>query len=743
MFKTIEAGMVNLWLRMQAGVVIVSNRLPLSVKKVGGKLEFSSSVGGLATGLNFYTKNKANKWIGWPGIASNEISEDEKVAIAQKLAEQNCYPVFLTQNQIENYYLGYSNSVLWPLFHGLPFDHEFDENYWKYYRDVNKLFSQAVLALGSKNDAIWVHDYQMLATAEMLRAERPDAQIGFFLHIPFPAVDAFAELPQAQSILKGMLGADLIGFHTSGYSDNFLDCCEQLNVGAVKLDKVTINGRTASVSEFPMGIDYDKFADAATKQIVQKHLRRFKRLAGSRKVILTVDRLDPTKGFLIRLKAYQEFLRAYPKFRGKVIMMMVAVPSRGDISAYKKLRKNVEKLVEQINDEFGTKRWQPINYMATSLPFEELAALYQLADVAFVVPLRDGMNLVAKEYIASQPKKDGVLILSQTAGAAEELQNAITVDPLDNQALVEALKTALSMSPRELHRRLGAMQRHIAASPVQDWAGTFMKSLKKTATTPVKARTTRTLNSGIQKKLLEKYSSSAKRLLLLDYDGVLAPFVNNPDDAKPSKSIIKIIEKLAGDKVNNLVIISGRSAQDLDSWFGDLPINLGAEHGALIKTKGQKTWQTSHKLPKNWQANILPILQKYAVATPGAFVEQKTSSLVWHFRQASPYYAQKNLVILKKVLIPIVKPLGLKIYSGNKILEIKHPAVNKGAVAWQWLKTKPDFILALGDDYTDEDTFVALPKNAWSVKVGRGRTRANYRLSSTTAVEALLKKLAG
>ncbi|MGH7237895.1 MAG: trehalose-phosphatase, partial [Candidatus Saccharimonadales bacterium] len=410
-----------------------------------------------------------------------------------------------------------------------------------------------------------------------------------------------------------------------------------------------------------------------------------------------------TKGFIERLKAYREFLRTNPKFRSKVIMIMVAVPSRGDIAVYKNLRRRVEKLVEQINDEFGTKRWQPINYMPTSLPFEELAALYQLADVAFVVPLRDGMNLVAKEFIASQPKKDGVLILSQTAGAAEELKNAIMVDPLDNQALVEALKRALGMSPRELHRRLGTMQNIVANSPVQDWAGTFMKSLKKTAGTPLKPRVVKTLNQAQQKRLMEKYLAATNRLLLLDYDGTLTPFFANPNDSKPTPAILKILKNLTADASNNVIIVSGRSQKDLAEWFDGLAINLAAEHGALTKTKAQKSWAINHKLPKDWQENILPIMEKYAAKTPGAFVEQKSNALVWHYRKASPYYAQKNAAVLKKTLSPLLKPLGLKIYTGNKILEIKHPSLNKGAVARDWLKTKPDFILAIGDDYTDED----------------------------------------
>jgi trehalose 6-phosphate synthase/phosphatase len=539
-----------------------------------------------------------------------------------------------------------------------------------------------------------------------------------------------------------MLGADLIGFHTSNYTDNFLDCCQQLNVGKLKDNQIKLDNRLISISEFPMGIDYDKFISASQKRSVRKHLKKYKRATRGRKVILTVDRLDPTKGFIERLKAYQGFLRANPASYGKVVMVMVAVPSRGDIKAYQNLRLRVELLVKQINDEFGSSNWQPINYMATSLPFEELTALYQLADVAFVVPLRDGMNLVAKEYIASKPKQTGVLILSQTAGAAEELQNAITVDPLDNKSLVAALEKALRMPRRELRRRIGEMQGTIADFPVQDWAGTFMKTLKKTANTPVKApQVTKSLTGNPSKRLVQNYRNSSNRLLLLDYDGVLAPFTNNPSEAKPSLAITNRLEKLASDEANQVVIVSGRSTVDLDNWLGQLNVNLAAEHGALIKPKGHKNWTKTHKLPRDWKKTILPAMEKYTAKVPESFIEQKTCSLVWHYRKASPYYSQKYAVVLKKELAPLVKPLGLKVYSGNKILEVKAPEANKGVVAKSWLAAKPDFILALGDDYTDEDTFAALPKRSWSIKIGRGRTKANYRLPKQSEVEKLLAKL--
>jgi trehalose 6-phosphate synthase/phosphatase len=720
-----------------AQVIIVSNRLPVSVKKVDGVLEFSESIGGLATGLSAYLRGRRNKWIGWPGIASDELTEDDKKAIIAELAKQDCYPVFLTQKQLDDFYSNYSNRILWPLFHNLPAHPEGREQGWRAYRNVNKLFTDAVLALSQPNSTVWVHDYQLMLVPEQLRVERPRAHIGFFLHIPFPAPEVYQELKEAKSLLKGVLGADLVGFHTTGYVDNFLENCQQLERHTVVRDQVILEGRTVRITDFPMGIDYDKYARATRKREVKAALRKYKRRYRGQRVIVAVDRLDPTKGLLERLQAYRDFLEASPNLHGKVVFAMVAAPSRTDVKEYKELKKQLDKLASQINKRFGSPSWQPLDYMNQAMPFEEITALYQVADIAFIAPLRDGMNLVAKEYVATKRKR-GVLILSETAGAAQELTEALLVDPSLPNTLVAALNQAVTMPKRELRRRLKAMQHQLEGRTVHHWANSFIKTLEKPIY--IHSPLTRTLNSDRQRELVAAYRANTKRLILLDYDGVLAALTSNYKKAAPSASILNILAKLGKDPENEVVIVSGRTQENLDEWFDNLPISLVAEHGALIKSP-DGTWHKTRSRSGSWKRLIRPIMEKYALRTPGAVIEEKASSLVWHYRQSPPYEAQKYTVILRRVLQSIVRDYDLAVYSGNKILEVKDPSVSKAETVQRWLKRSHNFVLAIGDDYTDEDMFAALPDMAYTIKVGRGRTHAKYRLKSADEVKALLQKL--
>lgn len=722
-------------------VVIVSNRLPISVKKnERGSLEFYPSVGGLATGLASYVNDKRNKWIGWPGIATEDLTIKDQETIADELMKYNCYPVFLKQKQLDSYYNGYSNSILWPLFHDLPAQFEGHDAYWKAYKSVNAAFAEAVLALSNPHSTIWVHDYQLLLLPAMLRAYRPKDKIGFFLHIPFPSLKHFGKLPNAKELLLGMLGSDLTGFHTKSYAENFLKACSEFTQEIVSDNQVILASHVARVTDFPMGIDYDRFTKARNLGGVRKELKRHQRKYKGLKVILTVDRLDPTKGLVERLEAYYEFLRQNPRLHGKVVMAMLAVPSRTEIDEYKKLKEKVETLVKKTNNDFGSAKWEPVDYMYTSMPVESVTALYQVADIAFITPLRDGMNLVAKEYIASKPKRNGVLILSSTAGAAQELTEALLVNPRKRDSLVEALTSAVTMPKKELKKRITSMHDHISTHTVQHWAGSFMKTLQKPI--PGTTRPTRTLTRERSQDLADAYQASKNPLIMLDYDGVLAHFVDDPKKAAPSKNLRALLIKLSGHSKNTIAVISGRSKDDLEKWLGDLPIHLIAEHGALVRPAGKKKWKNTSDTSQSWQHDVEPLLEKYAANTPGAFVETKNFSLVWHYRGASPYYAQKHIVILKRLLRPIAKTHSLEVHSGNKIIEIKPSGVHKGSAAQQLLTPQTDFILAIGDDYTDEDMFETLPVSAYTIKVGRGRTSARYRVTNVDSVQNLLKRLA-
>jgi trehalose 6-phosphate synthase/phosphatase len=727
---------------MPPKVIIVSNRLPVSVKKEKGELTFSFSIGGVATGLSSYVSGKKNNlWIGWPGLPSDDLTSKEKQIITDRLAKQGYIPVWLSAKQIEEFYNGYSNSVIWPRFHGLSFKATKPsqrEAWWRAYKTVNRRYSEAVLGVISPQSQVWIHDYHLMLLPELIRAEQSLPHIGFFLHIPFPEPALLKNLAQAKPIVNGILGADLVGFHTTGYAHNFLSTVNSFDLGMVSNDQIMKDDRWIRVSNFPMGIDYEKFAGSSRLKGVKKLSKDYSRKYRKQKIIASVDRLDPSKGLIERLKAYSLYLEQHPKSLGKVVFVMVAAPSRTDISDYQNLSDELKILVEKINKKFGNKKWTPVDYINEPVPFEHVTALFQIADVAFITPLRDGMNLAAKEFVASN-KKNGVLILSSSAGAAEELTGAIIVDPNQPEDLVRALNQALRMRKRELRRRLKNMRKYLSTHTVQDWAKTFIDTLNQPL--PGTPRLTYTLNDRLNRKLIKQYKSSNNRLLLLDYDGSLSPYTPDFSNANPSKDLVNLLRDLAKQPGNEIVLISGRRSSELEKWFGKLNINLVAEHGAAIKLLGNSSWKNIVSTSSSWQKILLPTLEKYARLTPGAMVEIKPNSLVWHYREASSYYAQKYTVILKRALKPILKKYGLVLVQGNKILEIKNPFITKGTAIKRWIANPHDFILAIGDDTTDEDLFRVLPDNAYSIKVGKGLTAAQYRVPTTKHVVRLLKRL--
>lgn len=717
-------------------MVIVSNRLPVSISKSGSTFTITPSVGGLATGLASYAGKRGTLWIGWPGLPSDDLTEADKRQITAKLKKLGCHPVFLSKQQLADFYSGYSNSVLWPILHEQTPTQPQPRSWWQGYQQVNQLFAEETRRFAEASTRIWVHDYQLLLLPGLLRTELPSAQIGFFLHIPFPPAETFMAVRQHKQLLRGVLGANLVGLHTPSYCQNFLATASAAGIGTSSGDQtIALSDHVCRVSDFPMGIDYGKFQRAVKTRAVQTAVRKLAYRYRGKKVILSVDRLDPTKGLYERLQAYQQLLADSPRLRRKVVFVMLAVPSRTEIPAYQELKKRVEALVISINQRYGGTLWQPVEYMYKSMPFEQLSALYRRADVAFIAPLKDGMNLVAKEYVASKHGRDGVLVLSSTAGAAEELKGAIMVDPAKPNSLVHGLKHALTMPKAELRKRLRDMQRHLAVATVQTWAHTFIDDLRQPLAS---VRRTKQLPVIQRTELLAAYKAAKRPLLLLDYDGTLAPIVSRPEDAAPTPELLALLRRLA--RRAHVVILSGRSRDDLQRWLGDTPVTLIAEHGAATRSKTAKEWVPAPGLSTDWQPKVLKLLQKAAKAVPGSHVEQKTWALVWHYRQAATYRAEAPLAVLRAQLLVLRAQHNFKVKNGKKIVEISPAAVSKGHATVEQVSGH-DFILAAGDDTTDEDMLRAVPSSAWTIKIGRGKTAARYRLADPAELLALLSEL--
>ena len=455
------------------------NRLPVTVRHQRSGIGLIESSGGLASGLHSYLAKNPGAWVGWPGLASELLSSSQRQQVIDELAKRDYHPVFLTRRLVTDFYLGFANRALWPLAHYFTQYPVYSQRQWQAYQQGNELFTEQTLHQAKPDDLIWVHDYHLLLAPEMLRRERPGQKIGFFLHIPFPEFEVFRQLPWRTEVLAGLLGADVIGFHTEGDRQHFADCLARLLGLGGNGRQVLVDGRVVTLGVYPMGIDSGRFASAGSLPAVRRQIAHLRRQMGERHLILSLDRLDYSKGIPRRLEAYGRFLKSHREWHGKVTLVAVTVPSRQEVTEYESLRRNVAERVGEINGQFGTLGWVPIWYLHRSVPFELLCALYRTAEVALVTPLRDGMNLVAKEYVASQENGQGVLILSETAGAAAELDQALIVNPFDLDQVAAALATALAMPEEERRSKNAKMQRHLAGATVESWAESFLADLKR------------------------------------------------------------------------------------------------------------------------------------------------------------------------------------------------------------------------------------------------------------------------
>lgn len=464
-------------------LLIVSNRLPIVVKRHEGKLSVTTGSGGLVTALAPVLRNRGGTWIGWPGIADLKESESSPITKeASKVSGFNFEPVLLTKKEVENYYVGFSNEVIWPLFHDLQTVCNFDPDYWETYQHVNKLFADAVEKVHHPEDFIWVHDYQQMLLGQELRKKGITNRLGFFLHIPFPPLDIFLKLPWRFQIIRALLEYDLVGFQTQRDRRNFIQCVrtllkdvDQKSAGSLHVFKV--NDRMVRVGSFPISIDYNEFERLAKSKEVEKLAWNIHEQLPERKLILSVDRLDYTKGIPYRLEAFKMLLLNHPELIGKVSMVQVVVPSRTDIPRYQELKEEIDRKVGELNSRFTSGGWVPIHYMYRSLKRVELLSYYRTSEVAFVTPIKDGMNLVAKEYIASDIDEKGVLVLSEFAGAAAELhEEALLVNPYDVVGMSQALFKALNIPEDERHKRMVKMRRLVKKHDIFWWVHSFLNA---------------------------------------------------------------------------------------------------------------------------------------------------------------------------------------------------------------------------------------------------------------------------
>lgn len=721
-------------------IIFVSNRLPVTVKKTESDLQYSKSIGGLATGLKSYHEQGDSLWAGWPGISSNDLNEQDEKDIDQELREEyNCLPIFLSEEEIEQYYHGFCNETIWPLFHYFTNATEYNVDTWEAYKRVNQKFFDSIDPVIEPNDTIWIHDYQLMLLPQMIREKYPDTKIGFFLHIPFPSFEIYRLLIWREEILRGLMGANLIGFHTYDYVRHFLSSVRRLLGKEHNLYKVNYETYSVQVEAFPMGIDYDYFAKSSVQSDLSNEALEFIESTKSVQNIISVDRLDYTKGLPERIKAFKQFLIKYPEYHEKVRLNLIVAPSRVGVEAYDNLKREIEELVSAVNGQFGTLSWMPVWFFFRTFTQDDLIAFYRNSDVLLVTPLRDGMNLVAKEYIAARNDYKGMLVMSETAGAASELGEAVIVNANDYGAIAAGIKTALDMPDHEKIERNKMLHRRISRYNVKFWADEFLEALKNTTDSQVETKDVVDIKS--EPSNVEKaYMETEKRVLFLDYDGTLVGFKPTPDQAKPDEELRQILRDLCADKRNTVVIITGRDRDVIENWLGDLDLHIIASHGLWLREPGGE-WRMTMSVDNDWKESIRHVLEMYTDRTPGSLIEEKEYSLAWHYRQCEPEIGALKRNELREALLSITQSMSLGILEGNKVLEIKDTRMNKGHGAHQMLQGKNfDFIFGVGDDHTDEDLFDALPEDAFSIKVGSGNTHANYRLKSFRNIRQLLKR---
>jgi trehalose 6-phosphate synthase/phosphatase len=723
-----------------ARLLIVSNRLPVTVKVAGGEVAVERSSGGLATGMEAAHARMGGSWVGWPGDLAG-LDAGQRAAVEARLAELRLAPVPLSPEEISRYYEGYSNAVLWPLFHYLVARLPLDVRDFDAYEAVNARFAEAVAERWQPGDLVWVHDYQLLLVPRLLRERIPEARVGFFLHVPFPSSEIFRLLPQRERILEGMLGADLLGFHTATYVRHFASSVLRLLGPGIDVDRIRWDGRDVRLGVFPMGIDAARFAErsesAQVRALAAAHRERGAQL------LVGVDRLDYTKGIPRRLLAFEALLRAHPALHEKVRLVQVAVPSRENVEAYHEYREEVDALVGRIHGEFATPAWSPIHYLYRGLSPDEVTALYRAADAVVVTPLRDGMNLVAKEFVASRTDEDGVLVLSEFAGAASELAEALHVNPYDVAQMAEAFHRALTMPPDERHTRMVALRERVLTHDVHWWARAFLSRLERApgaAATPGAAPSPR----GELRRAVERARAAPRLALLLDYDGTLVPFAPTPELAAPDEALRALVRRLAARPATDVHVVSGRRRTTLERWFGSMPVGLHAEHGYWSRLRGG-AWTAAEVAQGSWRERVLAVLREFAERTPGSLVEEKTVGLAWHYRSAEREYGAMQAKELSLHLSTILSNVPVELVPGDMVLEVRPHGVHKGRAVAQVLAASPPetLLLALGDDRTDEDMFAALREGDLAIHVGPAPSVAALRVADVAAARAVLADLCG
>ncbi|KAL5736646.1 hypothetical protein ACOSP7_031108 [Xanthoceras sorbifolium] len=726
-------------------LLVVANRLPVSAVRRGEdswSLEISG--GGLVTAL-LGVKEFEARWIGWAGV--NVPDEIGQKALTKALAEKRCIPVFLDEDIVHQYYNGYCNNILWPLFHylGLPQEDRLAttrsfQSQFLAYKKANQMFADVVNKHYKEGDVVWCHDYHLMFLPKCLKEYNSEMKVGWFLHTPFPSSEIHRTLPSRSDLLRAVLAADLVGFHTYDYARHFVSACTRILGYEGTPEGVENQGRLTRVAAFPIGIDSDRFIRALEVPQVQDHIKELKDTFAGRKVMLGVDRLDMIKGIPQKILAFEKFLEENPDWRDKVVLLQIAVPTRTDVPEYQKLTSQVHEIVGRINGRFGTLTTVPIHHLDRSLDFHALCALYAVTDVTLVTSVRDGMNLVSYEFVACQDSKKGVLILSEFAGAAQSLgAGAILVNPWNITEVAASIGRALNMSPEEREKRHRHNFAHVTTHTAQEWAETFVSELNDTV---VEAQLRiRQVPPNLQEaNAIERYLHSTNRLLILGFNATLTEPVDTPGrrgdqikemELKLHPELKEPLTSLCSDPKTTIVVLSGSDRNVLDDNFGEYDMWLAAENGMFLRrTKGE--WMTTmpEHLNMEWVDSVKHVFEYFTERTPRSHFEQRETSLVWNYKYADVEFGRiQARDMLQHLWTGPISNASVDVVQGSRSVEVRAVGVTKGAaidrilgeiVHSKSMTTPIDYVLCIGHFLgKDEDVYTffepELPSDAASI----------------------------
>lgn len=724
--------------------IFISNRLPYSVNEQTSEVKRGS--GGLVSALLDVNLDEPFLWLGFESSQKSiELINEHAKNNSEKLIPK---PIYIDSKLYDLYYNKFSNDVLWPLFHYEGRHTKFTNESWLAYKEANTLMAESVSKIANPNDTVWIHDFHFFLLPEILKKLRPDLKIGFFLHIPFPSSEIFRQLPIREELLRGICGCDLIGFQEHSYLRHFTVCLGAFLGVDSTFFKVDLGSHTLHLGVYPISIDTLNFKKKAQSFEVEDRTEKLKKKIQSNFLILGVDRLDYIKGVELKLKGFYRALQKYPELIGKANLMQIAIPTRAKVPAYSSLKREVEQLVGQINGEFGKPDYTPVMYIYNSVSEKDLLALYRRAECLLITSKRDGMNLVAMEYVMSQNlNSPGTLILSEFTGAASLLGSAQIINPWNEEAIADAIYNGFSMPLLKKRKVLSDLQYFLSQYSASQWANSFLKDLKSYTTQKTQQSSKliyanrNSWDDDFQKLLFQR----KLEYLFLDFDGTLVPLQSLPHQAQISSDVLEILTK-----INNHVkvaIISGRPKKFLDKQFKDQPFLLAAEHGVFFRSNKERWKSRVTSDLKTWYHEVENVMSDYSRRVPLSFVEKKEASIAWHYRESPSGFANYQAKRLLDELQISMANLPVSFMAGSKIIEARSIECNKGNfIRWQLsnssLNQENYLIMALGDDKTDEDMFKALNQtNGISIKIGMEDTMAKFRISSQHQVFHFLKEL--